>query len=115
MASRDITEVLKDNLERWYANPQAYEEKKHARLLSEQKRGLKRTSKSMRKYIQGQRVLADWLQVEYEECVSVWRLIDYSTPKALYAKLRECGYVWDTKRTHWRLHARLKAPRHSHT
>jgi hypothetical protein len=59
---------------------------------------------SLRKYIQGQRLLCDWLPYELSPEVVV------KAPKDLYKLLSEIGFVWDKTRNDWRLDRRRNAP-----
>jgi len=105
----DITELLRDALEESLNGNQSRHKK---RREDRQKAGLGRLPTALRKYMQGQRVLADYLRSELEEMAGMYTLLSYSeTPETLYKSLRGAGFVWNDKLKLWRLDKRLKEPR----
>lgn len=108
MPAIDITHLLIEALDETLNGNQSRHKK---RREDRQKAGLGRLPKALRKYIQGQRVLADYFRSELEEMAGMYTLLGYSeTPQTLYKSLRAAGFVWDETRKLWRLDKRLKEP-----
>jgi hypothetical protein len=65
---------------------------------AEQRKGLpRRMDPKLRKYIQGQRLLCDWLPYEVAPETAV------KSPESLYKQLKRIGLTWDSKLNDWRL------------